>query len=100
MSRAVLLAPMVAALLAGCSESASDRLADRVENAADVRADSLENRAAELQAQADALDHRAEQVRDTGKRRADAIDAANMNVAAMSVEQRDAIVANDAAAVR
>ena len=38
--------------------------------------------------------------RDTGESRSDAIEAADMNVAGMSQEQRDAIVANQAAAVR
>lgn len=91
----VALVPLVA-----CHRSASDRLADRVQNAADQRADALKAQADKLQAHADALNNRADQVRDTGKSRADAIEAADMNVAAMSKDQRNAIVANDAAAVR
>lgn len=79
--------------LAACNKSPSDKLADRVENAADVRADALENQAAMLK------DH-AEQVRDNGKARSDAIEAADRNVSAMSQDQRDAIVANQAPAVR
>ena len=94
MSKAVIVGAAVAALfLAGCNKSPSDKLADRVENAADARADNLE-------AQADMLDNRAEHVRDTGKERSDAIEAADQNVQAMTQEQRDAIVANQAAAVR
>lgn len=76
-----------------CSNSPSDNLAARVENAADARADAMEN-------QADDLQERAQQVRKAGEERADAIDAAGRNVAAMSQEHRDAIVANEAAAVR
>lgn len=89
----VVTAALATVAVAGCNESPSDKLADRVENAADARADNL-------QAKADMLNNRAEQVRDTGKARSDAIQAAGQNVQAMSQEQRDAIVANQAAAVR
>ena len=89
----VLLAATAALPLAACNNSPSDRLADRVQNAADVRADGLEQ-------QADMLQNRAAQVRQTGEQRADAIQAADRNVATMSQEQRDAIVANQAPAVR
>ena len=86
--------------LAACNESPSDKLADRVENAADTRADAMEANADVLRNQAAQLDSRAETARDTGESRSDAIEAADMNVAGMSQEQRDAIVANQAAAVR
>ncbi|MEP7005522.1 MAG: hypothetical protein ABI810_06040 [Sphingomonas bacterium] len=88
-----LVAALCALSLGGCNKSPSDKLADRVENAADARADAMESEAA-------ALDNRADQVRKTGEQRADAIDAADRNVAAMTQAERDAIVANDAAAVR
>lgn len=92
---------LVSALALGaCSKSPSDRLAGRVENAADARADALENNADALKAQAAALDNRADAVRDRGESRADAIKAADMNVSAMSQGRRDAIVANQAPAVR
>jgi len=102
MNKAVVLGTALTALALGAcnSNSPSDTLADRVENAADARADNLEARSENLQAQAEMLDNRAEQVRDTGESRADAIQAADMNVQGMSQEQRDAIVANQAAAVR
>ena len=94
MKKYIMGGALVAALsLAACNNSPSDKLADRVENTADARADAME-------ARADMLDNQAEQVRDTGESRADAIQAADMNVATMSPEQRDAIVANQAAAVR
>ncbi len=94
MKKSIIVVAAVCALpLAACNKSPSDKLADRVENAADNRADAMENQAA-------MLNDRAEQVRDTAEQRADAIQAADRNVAAMSQEQRDAIVANDAAAVR
>ncbi len=86
--------------LAGCNKSPSDKLADRVENAADMRADAMENNAHALRERAKALDNRAEVVRDTGDSRSEAIKAANQNVANMTQAQRDAIVANEAAAVR
>ena len=92
---------LVAALaLTACNKSPSDKLADRVENAADNRADAMEANADTLRNQAAVLDNRAEKARDTGESRSDAIQAADMNVAGMSQEQRDAIVANQAAAVR
>lgn len=87
------LAAAAVLTLGACNDSPSENLADRVENAADTRADNLDTRA-------DLLENRAEQIRDTGEYRADAIEAADMNVAGMSQEQRDAIVANDAPAVR
>lgn len=94
MKKLLLIATAVCVLpLAACNKSPSDKLADRVEDAAENRADALENQAAMLK-------DRADQVRDTGERRADAIEAADRNVAAMTQEQRDAIVANEAAAVR
>lgn len=91
----ILLLALVATtgLIGACSKSPSDKLADRVENAADARADAMEN-------EATALNQRAAQIRKTGKQRSDAIDAANRNVSAMTPEQRNAIVANEAAAVR
>lgn len=79
--------------LAACGGNGDDKLAERVEDQAENRADALQQRA-------DTLDERADQVRDTGEQRADAIDAADLNAHAMSAEQRNAIVANEAAAVR
>lgn len=87
-------------LLSGCNKSPSDRLGDRVENAADLRADGMEANAAAMRNQAAALDDRADRTRDIAESRADAIRAGDRNVAGMSQEQRDAIVANQAAAVR
>ena len=87
-------ATLGALALSGCNQSPAENLADRVEDAADARADAMEN-------QAEALQDRAEQVRETGEERADAIAAADRNVAAtMSAERRDAVVANEAPAVR
>ncbi len=86
--------------LAGCGNDPADKLADRVEAAADNRADAMESNAEALRDQAEMLENRADRTRDVGEARADAIEAADANVAAMSQEQRDAIVANKAAAVR
>lgn len=86
--------------LVACNGSPSDKLADRVEDAADNRADAMEANADMLRNQAAQLDNRADKARDAGESRADAIEAADMNVAGMSQERRDAIVANQAAAVR
>lgn len=86
----ILLSPMLAA---ACGTKGDEKLAQRVEDRADNRADMLEN-------QADALDAQAKQVRATGESRSDAIDAANLNVQALSNEQRAAIVNNTAPAVR
>ncbi len=72
--------------LASCGGNGDDKLAERVEDAADNRADAMEQRA--------------DEIRDTGERRADAIDAADLNAEAMDASQKDAIVANQAPAVR
>ncbi|MES3154950.1 hypothetical protein [Sphingomonas faeni] len=97
----IILAALAAVLpLAACNKSPSDKLADRVENAADTRADAMEANAEDLRNQAAQLDNRADKARKTGDSRSDAIEAADMNVAGMSQEQRDAVVANQAAAVR
>ena len=79
--------------LAACDKSGDKKLAERVENHADAQADALQNQAA-------ALDAEAKQVRKTGEKRADAIDAANLNTAAMTNEQKAAIVNGTAPAVR
>lgn len=101
MKSIVALVVLTAALpLAACNKSPSDKLADRVENAADNRADAMKSNADMLRNQAARLDDRADNVRDTGESRADAIEAADVNVAGMSQDRRDAIVANQAAAVR
>lgn len=101
MKSVLTLAALAAVLpLAACNKSPSDKLADRVENAADNRADAMEANADVLRNQAARLDDRADKARDTGGSRSDAIQAADMNVAGMSQERRDAIVANEAAAVR
>lgn len=86
-------AGICALALAGCNQSPAENLAEQVENAADMRADAMENRAA-------ALKQQAEEVRETGSERADAIGAADRNVAGMTEERREAIIANEAPAVR
>jgi outer membrane murein-binding lipoprotein Lpp len=97
----ILVAVVLSAIaLTGCNESPSDKLADRVETAGDKRADVIENNADALRGQAAALDNRAETVRDTAESRAAAIKAADMKLKNMTEEQRDAIVANQAPAVR
>ena len=101
MKSVITLVALAAVLpLAACNKSPSDKLADRVENAADNRADAMEANADVLRNQAARLDDRADKARDTGESRSDAIQAADMNVAGMSQDRRDAIVANEAAAVR
>lgn len=100
MKMAAAIALAGALVLGGCNDNASEKLADRVETAADNRADAMEANAEALRNQAAMLDARADRTRDVGEARADAIEAADMNVAAMSPERRDAIVANQAAAVR
>lgn len=87
-------------MLAACGGTGDDKLAGRVEDAADNRATALEVQSDMLENRAEALDQRAERARDVGEQRADAIDAADLNAQAMSREQRDAVVANSSAAVR
>ncbi|TPG10827.1 hypothetical protein [Sphingomonas oligophenolica] len=84
---------LLTAPLAACGGNGDDKLAGRVEDAADNRADQME-------AMASNLEDRADRTRDIGEQRADAIDAADINAQAMSNAQKDEIVANQAAAVR
>lgn len=79
--------------LAACGGNGDGKLAKQVEKAADNRADALEAQAKELKQEAKAE-------RKTGDERADAIRAADVNAAAMTPDQRSAVVANEAAAVR
>ena len=79
--------------LAACHKSGDKALADRVKNHADAEADMLKNQAAALSAEA-------KQIRKTGESRADAIDAANLNTAAMSNSEKAAIVNGAAPAVK
>lgn len=85
--------------LGACSKSPSDKLANRVETAGDKRADAMEANADALRSKAAALDNNADKARETAESRAAAIKAADMNVAGLTQEQRDAIVANKAPAV-
>ncbi|KTW01617.1 hypothetical protein NS355_00220 [Sphingomonas yabuuchiae] len=86
--------------LSACNSKGTDKLAENVEKAADNRADSMEDQADALRNQAKMLDKRAENTRDYAEDRADAIKAADVNAAAMSPEQREAVIDNQAAAVR
>ena len=90
---ATALLAIMAAPLAACGGNGDDKLAERVEDRADNRADQLE-------AMADNLEDRADRTREVGEQRADAIDAADLNAQAMSNEQKADIVANEAAAVQ
>ncbi|RZL29004.1 MAG: hypothetical protein EOP64_02615 [Sphingomonas sp.] len=100
--KTILITAAIAAILplGACSKSPSDKLADRVEKAGDNRAGAMEADADALRNRAAMLDNRADKARDTAESRSDAIKAADMNVVNMTQEQRDAIVANQAAAVR
>ena len=71
--------------LAACGGKGDDKLGSEVEAAADNRADALE-------AAADNLEDRAEAVRANGERQNEAIDDADVNAAAMSDEQKAALI--------
>lgn len=71
--------------LAACGGKGDDKLGSQVEAAADNRADALETAA-------DNLEDRAEAVRASGERQNDAIDDADVNAAAMSDEQKAALI--------
>ena len=95
-----LILGMLTVPLAACGGKGDDKLGDRVEQAADNRADGMEDQADALRNQAKMLDKQAEKTRDYAEDRADAIKAADVNAAAMSPEQREAVIDNQAAAVR
>ncbi len=90
---ATVAAALILLPLAACNERPADKLADRVEDAGDARADALEN-------EAEMLENRADAVRDNADDRSDAIEAADRDVSQLSGERRDAIVADEAPAVR
>jgi hypothetical protein len=90
---AAALLTILAAPLAACGGNGDDKLAGQVKERADEKADDLEAQAKNLEKQAD-------QTRKIGDRRADAIDAADVNAHAMSAEQKSEIIANQAPAVR
>ncbi len=71
--------------LTACGGKGDDKLGSQVEAAADNRADALESAA-------DNMEDRAEAVRASGDQQADAIDDADVNAAAMSEEQKAALV--------
>ena len=68
MKKTVIIAVVASAFaLTACNKSPSDNLADRVDNAADARADVMENNADAMRDQAAMLDNRADATRDTGE---------------------------------
>ncbi len=71
--------------LAACGGKGDDKLGSQVEAAADNRADAME-------ATADNLKDQAKAVRKSGDQQADAIDDADVNAAAMSDEQKAALI--------
>ena len=71
--------------LAACGGKGDDKLGSQVEATADNRADALE-------ATADNLQDQAKAVRKSGDQQADAIDDADVNVEAMTDEQKAALV--------
>lgn len=71
--------------LAACGGKGDDKLGSQVEAAADNRADAME-------AQADNLQDQAKAVRKSGDQQADAIDDADVNAAAMTDEQKAALI--------
>jgi hypothetical protein len=100
MNRVFLILAMSALPLTACGKTPSEDLADRVENAAEAEAAAIEAHAAAMANQAEHLDSQAEQIRETGRQRSDAIEAAGQNVADMPEAQANAIVAGEQPAVR
>ena len=86
--------------LASCGGKGDDKLADRVEDRAVERADMLDNKADQMEENADQLHDKADMVEETGEDRSNAIDAADVNADAMTDEQKQAIVDQNAPAVK
>ena len=76
---------LTALSLSACGGKGDDKLGDNIEQAADNRADALEARADNLEEQADT-------VRDKGEVQSEAVDDADVNAAAMSDDQKAALV--------
>jgi hypothetical protein len=79
--------------LAACGGDGDDALGDRAEEAAENKADTLDAAAANASgAQEDALQDQAEQVRDAGDAKEEAIDDSDVDTDELSEGQKNAIV--------
>ncbi|UVO50535.1 hypothetical protein M0208_08390 [Sphingomonas sp. SUN019] len=84
---------LLSAPLAACGGQGDDKLASRVE-------ESAENRADQMEATADNLEDQAEQVRENGEDRAEAIDDSDVNADALTETQKADVVNNGATVVK
>jgi hypothetical protein len=95
--RQLLSLPLGAALLAGCS--GKDRIADKVEDQAENRAEVMDEAAEAMTnaLQANAAEQQAETVRQAGKERAEAIRDSQLDAGDLSNAQKNALVKGDSA---
>lgn len=79
-------------LLAACSET--DRVAERVEEVADDRADAMEARSERLDnnAAASAIEQQAETVREAGEERAEAIRESELDASELSTREKAELI--------
>jgi hypothetical protein len=80
-------------LLASCGGQGDDTLGDQAQDAAEARADALEDAADNAGGSAeDAMEAQADVVRESGEARQEAIDDADVDADAMTPAQKDALV--------
>jgi predicted small lipoprotein YifL len=93
MKASTLAAAALLVSLAACGGKGDDALADNAAKAAEARADQLDTMADTASgSQEEVLEAQAEVTREVGKAREEAIDDADVNAAAMTPSQKDAIV--------
>lgn len=94
--KALLMAAVGASALAlsACGGSGDDSLADNVEDAAEMQADSLEAMADNTtnDIAADQLDAQADAIEEAGEAKAEAIDDSDVNADAMTAAEKEAVV--------
>jgi hypothetical protein len=79
--------------LAACGGKGDDALADNVADAYDNKADAMDAVADNMSngVAADAMEEKADAMRETGEQKEDAIDDSDVNAAAMTADQKNAM---------
>ena len=93
MKASTLAAAALLVSLSACGGKGDDALADNAAKAAEAKADQLDTMAdSATGSEEESLEAQAEVTREVGKAREEAIDDADVNAAAMTASQKDAIV--------
>ena len=99
-NKKILLVFALSATLFACGGDGDDKLAERVEDAADNRAAVFDEEAETMRERAEGLDDQADDIREEGEQRGDAIDAADLDADSISEARKSDMVSGAAPAVR